>query len=62
VRRRRSASDQIRSGPTLPTEKPEAPYREAYEQAGTAHGLLTDVAAEREVDVEFGGDDEAEAL
>ena len=37
-------------------------YREAYEQAGTAHGLLTDVAAEREVDVEFGGDDEAEAL
>jgi len=25
VRRRRSASDQIRSGPTLPTEKPEAP-------------------------------------
>src|SRR5680860_1063700 len=26
VRRRRSASDQIRSGPTLPTEKPEAPF------------------------------------
>src|SRR5680860_1407268 len=25
VRRRRSASDQIRSGPTLPTEKPEEP-------------------------------------
>ena len=34
-------------------------YREAYEQAGIAHGLLTDGAAEHEADVEFGGDDDA---
>jgi integrase len=32
-------------------------YREAYEQAGIAHGLLTDAAAEHESDVEFGDDD-----
>jgi integrase len=34
-------------------------YREAYEQAGIAHGLLTDAAAEHDSDVEFGGDDDA---
>lgn len=37
-------------------------YREAYEQAGIAHGLLTDAAAEHEADVEFAGDDDAEAV
>jgi integrase len=34
-------------------------YREAYEQAGIAHGLLADTAAEHESDVEFGGHDDA---
>ena len=41
-------------------------YREAYEQAGIAHGLLTDAAAEQEAAVEFpddeAADDEAEAV
>ena len=38
-------------------------YREAYEQAGIADGLLTDSAAGREADAEFVGDDaDAEAL
>lgn len=36
-------------------------YREAYEQAGLADGLLTDVDAEREADAEF-ADDTAEAV
>ena len=31
-------------------------YREAYEQAGIADGLLTDSEAEREADAEFSGD------
>jgi len=34
-------------------------YREAYEQAGIAQGLLTVAAAEREADVEFLGDADA---
>ncbi|MER6465741.1 site-specific integrase [Streptomyces sp. NPDC001228] len=36
-------------------------YREAYEQAGLADGLLTDVDAEREADAEF-ADDTAESI
>lgn len=37
-------------------------YREAYEQAGIAEGLLTDAAAEGEADAEFVGGAEVEAL
>jgi len=31
-------------------------FREAYEQAGIADGLLSDAEAEREADAEFAGD------
>jgi integrase len=34
-------------------------YRQAYETAGAATGLVDDHAAQREADAEFGGDDEA---
>jgi integrase len=34
-------------------------YRQAYETAGAATGLVDDQGAQREADAEFGGDDEA---
>ena len=36
-------------------------YRDAYEHAGTASGLMDDRAAEREADAEFRGDDDGGA-